>query len=160
MRPIGDMTRRRLLCLSAMFFAIPAVLMPLAGRSSFEANAQRVGFAGRFGVQPAAVTALRTYPQLGFVRDPFALPQHLLARDVTGMHVVQGASTGIRIPGAGVRVTAIVEGADARALVEEDGSVRVIRAGDILGGSIVRAILRNGVRLGNGTFIGIADGPR
>lgn len=160
MHPIGDSARRGLLCVSAMFFAIPAVLMPLAGRSSFEAQAQRVQFARRFGAELAPVTALRAYPQLASVRDPFALPQRAHSRDVTGMRVVQGASTGIRVPGAGVRVTAIVEGSDARALVEENGSVRVIRTGDVLGGSTVRAILRNGVRLRNGTFIGIADGPQ
>lgn len=160
MRPIGDMARRALLCASAIFLAIPAVLMPLAGRSSFEARAQRVQFDRRFGSEAARVRALQPYPRLGPVRDPFALPQRAASRDVTGMRVLQGASTGIPIPAATVRVTAIVQGADARALVEENGGVRVIHAGDALGGSVVRAVLPSGIMLRNGAFIGIGNAQK
>lgn len=156
MQSLHDGARRALLCAAAMLCSIPAVLMPLAGRSSFETQTQRERFAQRFGVeQPPPVRG--GYMRLAIARDPFALPQHTPSRDVTGLRVVQGESTGIRIPGAAVRVTAIVKGADARALVEENGSVRVVRAGDVLAGSIVRVVLPSGLRLANGAFISIGN---
>ena len=143
-----------------MLCAIPLVLMPLAGRSSFEVAAERATFVQRFRAPEFRPFHMRAYRAPAVLRDPFAIPVRAAAHDVTGMRVVQGASTGIPVPAANVRVTAIVEGADARALVEENGAVRVVRRGDRLGAWIVRSVEPGGVRLTNGSFIAIGREPQ
>lgn len=160
MRPIGDAPRRALLCASALLCAGGGILIPLAAQSSFEAGAGRGRFVQRFAVDAWQPPHVRAYPAPSIIRDPFALPRGTAAHDVSGMHVVQGASTGIAIPASSVRVSAIVTGDDTRALVEENGAVRVVRAGDKLAGSLVRDIGPTGVRLRNGTLIGIEREPQ
>ena len=63
-------------------------------------------------------------------------------------------------PGGAARVTAIVSGAHAYALVEERGGTRVVAAGDPVDGDRVAAIDAAGVHLARGTTLAVtrADG--
>ncbi len=180
MRPIHDAQRRRLLILSATLCAVPIVLSPLAGRSSFEIPDERVAFDERVSV-PSVAPARYPGP-VTITRDPFVpdappvqtAPLALLVpppSGVVGMPVVQGQPIGFALPpnrGAGGSpledasfgapvVRAIVRGASTRALVEDGTGSHVVGIGDVVAGSPVVWIGSSAIRLKNGSILSLTQ---
>lgn len=182
MLPLHDARRRKLLNVSALLCAIPVLLAPIAGRSSFELASEEAAFNQRFAPPaPSVDPAARPMP---VSRDPF-VPDRLItlpapaafssspnSESVVGMQVTQGESTGIALPsnrGAlGTPVTdsslalpsvrAIVTGGgSAHALVDDGAHVSVVGVGDKLDGSKITSIDATGVRLANGMLLTLAE---
>jgi hypothetical protein len=163
MRAVSEFNRKRLLCVAAALCATSLALAPLAGRSSFELTRERALYAERISSPQPPASPKRA--AISRVRDPFVADAAPIAQGgmplggavvnpVSGMRVVQGASTGFPL-GAPI-VRAIVSGDSPRALVEDGGRVRVVGVGDVLAGSPVVSIDRQGIRLGNGVRLGFA----
>lgn len=163
MRAVSDFNRKRLLCMAAALCTTSVALAPLAGRSSFELTRERALYAERFS--SPALPASTKRAAISRVRDPFVADAVPIAQGgmplggavlnpVSGMRVVQGASTGFPLGVPIVR--AIVSGDTPHALVEDGGRVRVVGVGDALAGSLVASIDRQGIRLGNGVRLGFA----
>lgn len=169
MPPLDDCDRKRLLQISAALCATSLLLVPLAGRSAFEVQAERQTFDRRFAGTDAPVKLKE--PALAVSRDPFEAGDGGARRPVlesgaavtsgiVGMHVVRGESTGIALPPSeGIVVRAIVSGAAPRALVESGGATRIVAPGDALAGSTVLSIGRAGIRLKSGVTLSIAEQP-
>lgn len=165
MHPLDDAARRRALTWSALLCAIPLCLAPLAGRSSLEVASERATFDARFNAPTLAAT-WNDRP-VNVARDPFipeTRPTDVPSPppDIVGMHVTAGQPIGYvaSTPLSRSSVTAIVSGPSPRALVDDGVHVRVVGIGDILAGSRIVSIDGMGVRLQNGTLLGLAeDGP-
>jgi hypothetical protein len=151
-----------------MLCSVPLLLAPLASRSAFETREERAVFVERF---PASrIERPTSGSEVKVARDPFAsdalrqtVASNTLAASpkagVVGMHVAQGQPIGISIAGLPV-VRAIVSGSSPRALIEEQGRVRIVAAGDILAGSTVVRIAAGGIVLSNGASLKLAEAKR
>jgi hypothetical protein len=151
-----------------MLCCLPALLLPLAGRSAFELHEEEAVLAQRFEKDEAH--APKAVAVLSVARDPFVpdapqqiapsgTPSSLTSGSVVGTHVVQGAPIGIALP-SGAEVRAIVSGLSPRALVEEGGRVRVVAPGDSLNGSRILRIDSSGVALQNGLRLSLSEHPK
>ncbi len=144
-----DMPERRMFAAIALALCVvPLCLAPLAGRSAKEMSTERALYEARFSQTPAP-SATDSDP----VRDPFA------GEETPAPSASAGPAAGIRTTPAPVviAVHAVVTGSAARALVEENGRVRIVEPGDALGNARVEAIVGDGIRLSNGTFISLSD---
>ncbi len=168
MQRLDDRVRRRLLAFSAMLCAIPVLLTPLAGRSSFELASEQAAFNARFSA-PQLPSAWKDSP-IAVERDPFIAQTGNAADatsprlDVIGMQVVQGQPMGYAAPANGVvsavpvadvtygvpAVRAIATGVSPHALIEENSHARIVGIGDIVAGSPIVAIAAGAIRLKNG----------
>ena len=133
--------------------AVAAVLLlPLAARSSYPdlVHAGARGTAMHVTL-PATVTPWRpvVVTRDPFLYEPDSPPTALPAHPSIATHPVPVQST----------VRAVVVGAQARALVEGAGGLRVIRIGDVVDGATVRMIRADGVWLSNGLVLVLASEP-
>lgn len=111
--------------------AVAACLLPVAARTSMEIHTAQAEQAERFPSQPPPVETAAPGSRDPFVPDAQAA---LAARPELIVH-------------------AIIAGADPRALVEDDGRMRVVQVGDSAAGSRITAIARDSVILASGTHV-------
>lgn len=142
--PLAEPGRRRLFAAAATLCIVPVLLAPLAGRSSFEMQAEREVFERRFVAAPASANAINT-PVVS--RDPFIAQ----TSETESAHVATATASKAAQGTAVVR--AIVSGPSPRALVEEGGRVRIVADGDVVSGARVISIDETGVLLSNGTVL-------
>ncbi len=179
MPPLYDGTRRQLFGLSAALCTIALLLMPLAARSAFAPNVP-TGFRPN-ALRVAAVATAAKLPSIVVTRDPFVADKSdsqtlatasapAQAPAIVGLRVTQGESMGFALPpnqGAGqgfpnalgpqsTIVRAVVTGASARALIEENGDSRIVSIGDAVAGSRVVRIDRTGIGLADGSMVPLA----
>ncbi|MDP9110785.1 MAG: hypothetical protein M3M96_04050 [Candidatus Eremiobacteraeota bacterium] len=86
-------------------------------------------------------------------RDPFAREQETQA---TPSAMIGGANN---VPPRPFTVVAVATGVAAHALVSQDGATRLVSAGDRLNGIRIASVVPAGVRLDDGTFIGLEARP-
>ena len=145
MYPISNTARRKVVVGSAILCAVPLFLAPISGRSSFELTAERIAFTNRFGIP---IPRFRRHAiHVHITRDPFVpepafvvSPRDVLAKD-----------SDHRLTNPLLR--AIVFGASPRALLEENGRVRIVGLGDAVDNSRVTSILSDSIRLQDGRTI-------
>lgn len=166
MHPLDDGSRRKLFTLAAVCCSVPLLLAPLAGRSAFEVRDERDVLVRRFHETTASQVPANASVTID--RDPFiaddpnriAVAESFHSRprigDVVGMHVTQGASTGIAVSAAPI-VRAIVSGTSPRALIDENGRARVVQTGDPIAGSKIVDIRGYGIVLQNGIVLKLVD---
>jgi hypothetical protein len=155
--PLDDASRRNVLSIAVSCCTIAVLLAPLAGRSSFELAAEQAAFDQRFKTPPPLPTK-NVRGALRITRDPFAAEHTAIpsSASVAGTRVTQGQSTGMSIP-ALPSVTAIISGPSPRALLEQDGKIRIVAIGDRISGVEIVAITAAGVRLRGGALLSIAE---
>jgi len=168
-----DDERRWLMRVATMLVLGSVAVLPLTIQASSVAVAAR---------EPARVEnvtlttpARLTFPGFSIRRDPF-VPDEAVREKLEGaaMHVGEGDDLGMALPpNAGAAgtvvasplrgapaiapsVRAVVLGDPARALVEENGSVRVLGIGDRIGDLRVIAIGSGGIALSDGTHLLLA----
>jgi hypothetical protein len=140
-----DDDRRTLLRLGTMLILGGVAVLPLTTQGS--------SVAGAAGAPPQAenvtlaIPARLTFPGFSVNRDPF-VPNHAVREKREGA------------PAAAPVIRAVVLGNPARALVEEDGTVRVLAVGDRIGDLRVTAITAGGVTLSDGTHVPLTVVPR
>ena len=106
---------------------------------------RRDPFAGGADGPPASAPT----PDVADARARLAMPNVMLP-------VPPSLGTPVFQPVATSRVTAIVTGGHPTALVDENGSARIIAVGDLFAGARVVHIDLNGVRLTNGATLAVA----
>jgi hypothetical protein len=135
--------RRRALLRGSLFAVAGALLLtPLALPPAEPAQA------GAIAPPPANAPPLAESPEptLLIARDPFVPDAAVQSVDASSMDV----------DGAGIVVEAIALGDSPRALVQSGGASRIVRAGDALGDSTVRAIDERGLVLESGETLPLA----
>lgn len=137
---LDDPARAWLLRVACAACSIALLLVPLVGRSAIELGRER---GAQMPLFSTTIVKRTSYDVQSFarVRDPFI---------VDGVKTVRSP---VIVPAAKAAVTAVITGTEARALIEENGNVRLVRVGDVISGSRVTAISRPGVRLANGAFL-------
>ncbi len=168
-----DDERRWLMRVAAMLVLGSLAMLPLTIQMSSVAVAAGEP-AWVQNVSPATPPRL-TFPGFSISRDPF-VPDEAVREKLEGaaMHLGQGDDIGVVLPpnagadGAVVAslpaggpaiapsVRAVVLGNPARALVEENGSVRVLGIGDRIGDLRVIAITSGGIALSDGSHLLLA----
>jgi hypothetical protein len=159
--------------LAAMLVILGAAILPMTAQSSAVASAQEQGSFASLALP--AIPGSLTFPDVAVNRDPFrpegALGEMLPSESATGMETGQGSEIGIVLPpnaGAaggtptqvatgGPVVRAIITGGHNRALIDLSGVVQVFAVGDRVGDQPIVAIDGDGVRLGDGTRLPMAD---
>lgn len=136
MQHLEERTRVRMLRLSAFLCAASLLLAPMAGRTSLGLSAERDAF-DRRAPAPAAMT--RKTVRVSLLRDPFG-PRNEAA---------QSETAGMAAPSLPV-VRAVATGRDAVALVDDAGTTRIVRTGDMVAGHIVIGIDARGVHFETG----------
>lgn len=127
---------------------VPLCLAPLAGRSMHEIASERELYDTRFSMQ----RPVGTHDDTVAVRDPF-VPEDIPEPAST---IAPGA-TQSPAPALSIIVHAVVTGDAARALVEENGRIRIVQPGEPLGNSRVASITGDGVRLENSMFYRLSE---
>ena len=153
---------------SAFLCVLPVLLLPMAGQGS-------LALSGAAAAAPAMLIPSIPDPRhvrvTSTARDPFepdniartALPEATGGLDPRGLAPLPpnaGAAfmSGSQEATGGVSVRAIVTGANSpRALIDEDGSVRVVAPGDRVAGSAVLEIGSGGIRLANGVRLPLSE---
>jgi hypothetical protein len=130
-----DDERCSLMRLAAMLILGGIAVLPLTTQGSSLAGAADAPV--HTETATLATPARLVFPGFSVSRDPFVPTQAV---------VVSPQNTG-----SAPVVRAIVLGDPARALVEEDGTVRVLAVGDRVGGLRVAAITARGIWLSDGT---------
>ncbi len=136
--------RRRTLLRGSLFALLGALLLtPLALPPAEPAQA------GAIAMPPASAPQLAETPEpkLEIARDPFVPDAALQPADAGSM------DTG---DGTGIVVEAIALGDSPRALVRSGGTSRIVRAGETVGDSVVRAIEERGLVLESGETLPLA----
>ena len=159
--PIEETARRALIVGSLASIAGAALMLPLAASPLLYAPpaVHVAGIAQGSLKAPnpwkAAIVTARRDPFLtqaasGSAPEParFASP-----RDIIGMRVIQGQmiSRAAEIGGASVR--AILFGAVSKAIVDADGTSKVVAAGDFIHGTRIERILPDRVVLADGSIL-------
>lgn len=147
LRPLTEPARRRIFGAAAMLCAVPVLLAPLAGRSSFELREEREAFQRRFAVPHVSANVL---PAPVIARDPF-VPQ---ASETETVHVAAGT---LMKAAHAVVVRAIVSGPSPRALIEEEGRVRIVAAGDMVRGARVMRIGESAILLSDHAILTLEE---
>jgi hypothetical protein len=138
-----------------MVCAVPIVLMPIAGRSSFELAREQAAFNARFNA-PVVPARWKT-ADVRISRDPF-VPEHSVLPHEDEQTASVTSTANAAFEAAVVR--AVVTAPARRALVDENGSVRIVAVGDSVAGSPVVAIERSGIRLQSGQVLRLTgDAP-
>lgn len=146
MNPQGN--RGFLLAVALVMCVVPLCLAPLAGRSMHEIASERELYGTRFSTQSTE----KAYDNPVAVRDPF-VPEDIQTPGPTAARgAIQSAA-----PAVSIIVHAVVTGDAARALVEDNGRIRIVQLGDPLGGSRVASITGQGVRLENKGFYRLSE---
>lgn len=102
------------------------------------------------GMSAPTQTETLVYPHTDLRRDPF-VPE-------AGYHIAaQGASAAVAGAGSAI-VRAVITGAEPRALVELNGSVRVVGIGDRIGTLAVIGITRGGIIVDGGLTLPLVEG--
>ena len=140
-KPLRTNRRRALLRYSLFATAGALLLTPLALPPAEPAQAGATAAHGALAPQPMESPE----PKLVIARDPF-VPDA----------VVQSADTASTDGGGGIVVEAIALGDSPRALVQTGGVSRIVRPGDTVGDSTIRAIDRRGVVLDGGETLPLA----
>ncbi len=135
--------RRRSLLRYSLFAAVGALLLtPLALPPAEPAQAGAIAVHGPQAAQPVESSE----PKLVIARDPFVPDAAVQSADVAS---ADGGD-------AGIVVEAIALGDSPRALVQSGGVSRIVRPGDTVGDSTIRAIDRRGVVLEGGETLPLA----
>ncbi|HEY8314827.1 MAG TPA: hypothetical protein VIG51_11765 [Candidatus Baltobacteraceae bacterium] len=164
--------RRRVQCvrLSVVLCASALLLAPLAGQGSIEIGNHDSGYGVSLQEPRPPVTV---HPaSLEVNRDPFVADRPAFALEPVPIPPSEAAlppnrgAAGVILPATAfspvgsIAVRAIISGPRARALVEDNGVVRVVGAGDTVGGRRIRRIDNLGVMLSSGDLLTLAgDGP-
>jgi hypothetical protein len=145
-----DAQRATLLRVAVMIIVGACATLPLTiSPTSVIANADPITPAVSGATIPQ-VPGRMQYPDISIARDPFVADNGVLARNgVAQTTATTGNTTSLPL------VRAIVSGDDPRALVEVNGSVRVLAVGDKLGGDAVASINQSGIELASGIHLGI-----
>jgi hypothetical protein len=157
--PIEKQVRRAVISMSIALAASGLLVVPLAGSSSAYVSDSEP----RFAVKPANVR--RDDPwrarTVSVARDPFlsvAAPAGPIAsgppsasRSLIGMRVIQGQT--ITPASAAAAVRAIALGREPKAMIEIDGSTRIVAPGDFISGARVESILADRVILSGGMVL-------
>lgn len=147
-----DAQRKGLLSIGACMCATAVALTPLAGRSSFDAGVVHAASASRVTVAAAAQST--PAPPVVVVRDPFLNE----TQDVSAAQKPVGAAGA---PSHGFPVVrAVISGTQPRALVDQDGSIRIVAIGDRIAGARIEAIFARSIRLANGVTLELKDNVR
>ncbi|HTX57047.1 MAG TPA: hypothetical protein VMD47_08070 [Candidatus Acidoferrales bacterium] len=147
-----DDQRRAIARLATMLTAGSLAVLPLTAQSSFVAGAASAQETIRNG--ELATPARLTFPAYAIDRDPFVPDANVRAFESADADARMAAQ-----PGSTPVVRAVIVGAQARALVEIDGTVRVLSVGDALGASRIAAIDASGLMLADGSHLAL-DGTR
>jgi len=166
-----DEERRALLRLATMLILGGSAVLPLATQSSSIAGAA-VSATLSTGIGVRLPPRL-TFPGFSLTRDPF-VPSAVTREKLEGaaMRIDQSENIGVVLPpnaGAGAPVgpppdapamvplvRAVVLGTPARALVEDEGKVRVFAVGDRIGELRIAKISATGITLSDGTRLPLA----
>lgn len=146
MQPIADIHRRKIVAAAAMTCAIPMVLVPITGRSSFELAAERAVFNDRFRL-PAASGPIH-FGTIKIVRDPF-VSEALPGTSRSGTANIAAGPGEAAVP----IIRAIISGSSPRALLEEGGKLRIAGIGDRIGKARIVQIGGSAIQLANGTML-------
>lgn len=173
MTPLDDRRRKQLGGLSALLCSIAILLLPVAARSSIGVEHDRLALEERFRL-PVLAPAYAP-PHLIVLRDPFdsvAPPPEEMSYSgspfgtsrpqLVPLPPNRGAMGTSVADAAGVMDVPIVRavitgGATPRALVDENGQVRIIGLSDTMEGSPVVAIDTLGIRLKNGVRFAVSE---
>ena len=171
-----DDERRKMVRLSMMLMLGGFAVLPLTAQSSFVAGA--AGAHAPSYEASLTMPARLTFPAFSISRDPFVPSQGVRERlEGAAMRLGQGEDIGAvlppnagaagaapslphTVPVAAPILRAVILGSPPRALVEEDGTVRVLAAGDRIGDLRVTAIGAQGVTLSDGTHLLLRDAQR
>ncbi len=146
-----DTDRRTLMRLATMLIVGGVAVLPLTTQSSSIAVASDAH--GQTNDAGLARPARLTFPGFALSRDPF-VPEQAIREKIEGESgaTPTGLIAGAPVPIAPI-VRAIVVGDPPRALVEEDGTVRVLAPGDRLGALRITAITAEGLTLSDGSHL-------
>lgn|GEM_PF-2718643 len=145
-----DDQRRMLMRLAAMLTCGAASVLPLTAQTSLLAGAANAPAITMDSLPQAPPTRL-TFPAFSVTRDPF-VPE----TPVIGNQMIQQVDTvGDTVAQGMPIVRAVVASDNARALVEIDGSMRVVGIGDRLVDATVVQIDSAGILLSNGWQLGL-----
>ena len=140
-----DATRALSLALGISLCTAAVALVPLAARSALQIAGRQAQYSGRFVIPSGATSASG---DVLAIRDPF-VPDP--SADV-------GGDIGAAKPGRVLPIVhAVVVGADSRALVEDNGRMRILQKGDELFGSRIRTITGKGLELANGVNLPLTE---
>jgi hypothetical protein len=162
---LGTRSRGMLVAGALLAFAAAYATTPIVARS---AAAPLVPVPSLAPSSPLATPLALVIPRRDpFSREPGAAAAPSRSPALSGLPAIPaliGAlppnpSAVALIPPPAVRVTAIVSGSRPYALVDENGSARIVAAGDSLGGQQIKAIRPEGIRLAHGALLPIAPAP-
>jgi hypothetical protein len=147
MYPLDERMRRHMLAAAAVLCAVPAVLAPMAARSSLASLRENTALSERFA---APLPTLQWRSRVVRVtRDPFA--------GDAGNDTIKEPASRPLVPQTSF-LEAVATGGEPRALVQDGSEARVVGIGDVLDGSRVVAIDSKMVRLANGAVLLLAPG--
>ena len=168
MKALDDYRRRQLACLSAVLCTGSLLLFPIAGRTSLELASERPGFDTRFALPPLSIAS--PMPRLIVLRDPFS-PSDSAATVMLSSQQHDDPIAFTLPPNRGaartpledaasqpVLVRAVITGTlSSKALIDENGRVRVIGVGDKVQGSAVLSVDASGVHLTDGRRFSVTE---
>jgi hypothetical protein len=136
--------RRRTLLRGSLFALTGALLL-----TPFALPPAEPAQAGAIATPPASAPQIAESPEpkLEIARDPFVPDAAVQSADAASTDAGDGT---------GIVVEAIALGESPRALVQSGGTSRIVRAGDTVGDSVVRAIQERGLVLENGETLPLA----
>jgi hypothetical protein len=146
-----DTDRRALMRLATMLIVGGVAVLPLTTQSSSIAGAADAP--GQTSDPGLARPARLIFPGFSLSRDPFVPGQAIRQKlEAASGATPNGLALGAPVPVAPI-VRAIVVGDPPRALVEEDGTVRVLALGDRIGALRITAITAEGLTLSDGSHL-------
>jgi hypothetical protein len=145
-----DDERRTLMRLASMLILGGVAVLPLTTQGSSVAGA--AGTTLQTETLRLPIPTCLTFPGFSASRDPFVPGEEVREKLDAAIHI-PSASLQTSAQGAAPVIRAVVLGSPARALVEEDGTVRVLAVGDRIGDLRVTAIAAGGITLSDGTHM-------
>ncbi|MGD0969381.1 MAG: hypothetical protein ABR949_13970 [Candidatus Aquilonibacter sp.] len=152
-----DDERRTLMRLASMLILGGVAVLPLTTQGSSVAGA--AGTTLQTETLRLPIPTRLTFPGFSASRDPFVPDEEVREKLDAAIHI-PSASLQTSAQGATPVIRAVVLGNPARALVEEDGTVRVLAVGDRIGDLRVTAIAAGGITLSDGTHMPLTVAQR
>jgi hypothetical protein len=146
-----DDERRTLMRLASMLILGGVAVLPLTTQGSSVAGA--AGTTLQTETLRLPIPTRLTFPGFSASRDPFVPDEEVREKLENAAIHIPRASLETSAQGAAPVIRAVVLGNPARALVEEDGTVRVLAVGDRIGDLRVTAIAAGGITLSDGTHM-------
>jgi hypothetical protein len=141
-----DDQRQLLIRVGIMLAVGAAAVLPFTiAPTSLDASAEILRAAPP--ISSPTVTGRMEFPMISVNRDPFVPDAGIIGRDLPQIGAAAATQPVLR---------AVVSGEQPRALVEVDGSVRVLAIGDKIGADVISAIDAAGVTLSSGVRLVLA----